>query len=426
MKANCKDTFAGQSINMNNQYLRNLIILLFLALFSNYSYAVIRLKINFSSFACYKEQNNNASNGELIIFKSNIPNAGNNYGTVAARLTISGNLTDYYFNIGSTPGYYTCVFNKPSSSQASYVTTSPMNFYTSVYLTDGQTQDFSLSCTPPDLTPPVPSSAETNTDGTSITLNFNEPIESYSYFTTEEWIIRVDGTTRSITEAIPSGNAVLFKVSPAIVNAQAVSVSLLYSDIIYDDGFNTSEPFNNFQVTNNVMSSLPIKLKHFSGMLASNGKLLSWVTEYEHNTKEIIIERSQDGSVFHVIATVQPKGPGKYNYTDKLANGRSFYRLKFVDLDGSMQVSETIMVGSAEKNQITIKVFPNPAHHTIRINSIIKEGSIKIIDSHGQETKKINWKTGDSIDVSSLKPGIYFIELVNENKVYKETLVIAY
>jgi hypothetical protein len=67
---------------MKNLYLKSLFLFLFVALFSNYSHAVIRLKINFSSFQCYKDQNNNAGYGELIIFRSNIPNAGNNYGTV--------------------------------------------------------------------------------------------------------------------------------------------------------------------------------------------------------------------------------------------------------------------------------------------------------------------------------------------------------
>jgi hypothetical protein len=411
---------------MNKLYLRNLIILLFLALFSNYSYAVIRLKINFSSFPCYSEQNNNASNGELIIFRSNFPDAGNNYETVAARLTISGNLTDYYFNIGSTPGYYTCVFNKPSSSQASYVTTSPMNFYTSVYLSDGQTQDFSLSCTPPDLTPPVPSSAETNTDGTGITLNFNEPIESYSYFTTDEWIIRVDGAIRTITEAIPSGNAVLFKVSPAITNTQNVSVSLLYSDIIYDDGFNTSEPFNDFLVVNNVNSLLPIKLKNFEGKSSPNGNSITWITESEQNTGSIILEKSKNGATFYTITSFKPKGTGKYAYTDEQSNGRSFYRLKIIDLDGSIQVSDIIVVGSPELKQPNIKISPNPARNSISIQSDLQEATMRIIDTRGQEVKRFIWKSGNKVDVSFLKPGIYFIELSNGSKIFRDRLLIAY
>lgn len=256
-------------------------------------------------------------------------------------------------------------------------------------------------------------------------MNFNENIESFSYLSPDEWIIKVNGVTRAITGAIPNGNSVIFTVSPAIANTQNISVSLLYSDIIYDEGFNTAEPFNDFVVVNNVNSLLPIKLKNFEGKSSPNGNSISWITESEENTGSIILEKSNDGARFFTISSFKPKGPGKYSFIDKQVIGKSFYRLKIIDLDGSIQLSEILFIGSSESIQTKIKISPNPARNSISINSVLKEATLRIIDNRGQEVKRTIWKSGNKVDVSFLKPGIYFIELSNGNKMYLERLLIA-
>lgn len=62
-----------------------------------------------------------------------------------------------------------------------------------------------------------------------------------------------------------------------------------------------------------------------------------------------------------------------------------------------------------------LKVYPNPASNTIKIEGAAINAPILIFDNFGKEVLKMT-NTGQAIDISALKPGIYFLQ-VNEEKV---------
>ena len=73
-----------------------------------------------------------------------------------------------------------------------------------------------------------------------------------------------------------------------------------------------------------------------------------------------------------------------------------------------------------------LNVFPNPAHEIVEISTPYKtEFSINIIDIHGKTVKKL---TGASnyivMDVSGISPGIYFVCIVSNERIFKKKLLI--
>jgi Secretion system C-terminal sorting domain len=120
------------------------------------------------------------------------------------------------------------------------------------------------------------------------------------------------------------------------------------------------------------LSLLPVKLSGFSGKLINGQAQLSWQTLTEINSDAFIIERSTDGNAFNTIGKVNAAGNSfsalDYAYTDRNApTGKSFYRLKQVDINGSYEYSKIIEITNTAATA-TINMFPNPASSYVIIN----------------------------------------------------------
>ena len=388
--------------------------------------AVIKLRITFSSadWQCYRDQNANATSAELIVWRSSIPNAGNNYETLVARYTITGPLTNFDLNVGSTAGHFTCVLNKPTASQASLTYTSPIDFHTSRYLVDGNIEPLAITCTPPDITPPTPASAATNTAGTEVAVTFNEDVDWFSNGDPADWTVKLNGTATTVTAVNISLSQVLLTVSPAIAPGATVTVD--FDDTnqsIYDNNFNAAAAFVNYPVTNNSTATLPILLRYFKGRLVGNGFELSWETTLEDQAKEMVVERSTDGSSFYAIGKLPVRGVGSvYRWVDQEGRGRRFYRLRLVDLDESYKFSP--LIAADDHTSASFRIFPNPSALILRIQSTLTDGTLSIRDLSGKECLKTGWRKGQNIDLATLPAGMYVVELVNGSTRYLERLLI--
>lgn len=231
-----------------------MVLMALLTLVTVPSMAAITAKVNFSTFSCFQDQNNGSTFGELIVWRSTFANAGNNYQTEVARLRITGNLTNYNLNLGSIAGHFTCTFVNSNYSGASYTATSPFDFNNSAYYTDGTTFDFTITCTPPDLTPPTATSAATNTTGDKITINFSEDMES-SYEDGSSLVVTEGTSTISVTGVTFSGTTAELTLATNI--SPGTTVTVAYEEGPYsltDNSFNECLSFN-LTVTNNVVAS---------------------------------------------------------------------------------------------------------------------------------------------------------------------------
>ena len=174
-----------------------------------------------------------------------------------------------------------------------------------------------------------------------------------------------------------------------------------------------------------IAAALPVALINFQGKTETFGNLLTWRTAQEINTDHFEIERSPDGRAFISIGRETAKGAASsYSFTDRTpVKELSYYRLKIVDRDGSVQYSNIIFIGEKESNGFTI--YPNPAHDelTLQTERALQSGlQVSFWNTLGQ--KMLEFSENDAsqttswqIDVSALPAGVYHCRVSDEEKV---------
>ncbi len=93
--------------------------------------------------------------------------------------------------------------------------------------------------------------------------------------------------------------------------------------------------------------TLPVTLLELKGSVQAKSIELTWRTSQEKNSKYFDILKSTDGNHFTSIGKVNASGnsntPQTYHFQDfSPATGNNFYKLKSVDLDGSISYSKSI------------------------------------------------------------------------------------
>lgn len=147
---------------------------------------------------------------------------------------------------------------------------------------------------------------------------------------------------------------------------------------------------------------------------------LGWETESANTIQSINVYRGSSLEEMNLINTL-PKNCT--SYTDAgLEIGNYYYQFKVVYNNGLESVPALTVDGeeylsfdftSASENQnITAKVYPNPATDFIKIEGIDVE-TIEVFNSLGQLVEKV--VTSQSVDVRNYQPGIYTL-IVNGNE----------
>ncbi|MGJ8661813.1 MAG: T9SS type A sorting domain-containing protein, partial [Bacteroidota bacterium] len=159
---------------------------------------------------------------------------------------------------------------------------------------------------------------------------------------------------------------------------------------------------------------LPVELINFQGYREGTINFLQWTTASEINSDYFDIERSRNGKDFESIETIQAQGnsntPVQYKTSDPgQTNSINYYRLKFVDLDGSFDYSKIISLTSEISSDLDIsKVYPNPVWDELFFNysvSRLTKVDITVLDNSG----RIVWSKQESIEGN----GVYSIETFN-------------
>lgn len=92
-------------------------------------------------------------------------------------------------------------------------------------------------------------------------------------------------------------------------------------------------------------SSIP----YFTGVVKNNRVLLTWAIDNNIETDRIEVERSHDGKNFSMVALVfgsEQAGVAEYQFYEKLRKGKSFYRLKIIHKNNTIDYSATITPGN--------------------------------------------------------------------------------
>ncbi|NVO03668.1 MAG: T9SS type A sorting domain-containing protein [Bacteroidetes bacterium] len=174
------------------------------------------------------------------------------------------------------------------------------------------------------------------------------------------------------------------------------------------------------------MTPLPIELISFN--TSKNGDktvLAKWSTASETNNDFFTIERSKDAFNYDEIGQVKGAGNSNikqdYSFVDYYPlNGINYYRLKQTDFDGKFAYSEITSINMNDAGNSGFTIFPNPAN-TVLNCLLYSEEEIDAIFRIKDITGKVLLQDGfksikQSIDISSLSAGIYFIEFRSKTR----------
>ncbi len=183
------------------------------------------------------------------------------------------------------------------------------------------------------------------------------------------------------------------------------------------------------------ITTLPVNLLEFKATPERGSIRLDWKTIKEKDLKEFSIERSVNGHDFNTIGTVAPLNNGKeiksYLYYDmNPIEGNSYYRLKIINADNSYQYSKIEDVHV----RLNYRIHPVPADDKLIISLVdenTKNRNIQIrvrtlLGSLLMENAYIlqSGQTDIEISVSSLRTGIYIVEIRDGNNLDKKRFVI--
>ncbi len=163
-----------------------------------------------------------------------------------------------------------------------------------------------------------------------------------------------------------------------------------------------------------VQNMLPITLLSFEVVATKEGAEVLWQTATENDNDFFTIERMQQ-SEFVAIAKVRGAGttntPQNYKWADrKPLPGLSYYRLKQTDFNGTSTYSEVVAL-NIERNGTP---YPNPVKDILHLDGLTIDHDSKVTVSDVTGHIVINDYAGETLDVSSLKPGIYHVAVQSE------------
>lgn len=174
-------------------------------------------------------------------------------------------------------------------------------------------------------------------------------------------------------------------------------------------------------------SIMPVRLVSFKAAARENNIMLKWQTTTEINNDGFEIQRSRDGRSWSSIHFVKGNGNSTrqhdYEFMDKTAiRGLNFYRLKQMDYNGAHSYS-SVVNALIKPSTAGVVISPNPFTDRIQIADVT--GKMTVFSQTGQLVRSISLNDDQyTYDLSSLQPGVYFIEIEDETGVIQKTQLI--
>jgi hypothetical protein len=188
--------------------------------------------------------------------------------------------------------------------------------------------------------------------------------------------------------------------------------------------------------SNSFSSALPVTLTNISGVATPSFNLIRWQTSAEVNTSHFGIERSLNGTDgFQALGDIPAWGNessgAHYTFEDREFFPIAYYRIKFVDYDGSFSYSNTVVVQRTSKQLTINKIFTRfGVSTTIQYSTPSTARSVDIIvsDISGRIIKQErNLPGGDlqSFDIQShnFAKGIYIVSISDGYSLVSEKLI---
>lgn len=215
-----------------------------------------------------------------------------------------------------------------------------------------------------------------------------------------------------------------------ISNTQQVLATDMVTHVIvtltaeHDNTSNTIEAyFDNLSLVP-TLTTLPVTLVDFHALQQPDHTVaLQWETVQEQNSKYAEVQRSADGKTYLPIGQVAAAGnsslPRGYTFIDKAPlTGRSFYRLKMVDMDGSFRYSKILQLATGAGGT-AIKVYSNPFHDQLGVQipaTAPEKLVLSLLDQTGKACLHQNYTTQKGDNFINLYPaglasGVYLLHI---------------
>lgn len=184
---------------------------------------------------------------------------------------------------------------------------------------------------------------------------------------------------------------------------------------------------------------LPVELTQFIVQSVNNVVTLNWTTATELNNQGFDIERNYDNGYWYKVGFVPGSGnsyvPIHYSFIDNpTLSGTYQYRLKQIDLDGTVEYSEIVETNIVIDKYSLGQNYPNPFNPSTTIRYEMKDAGnvqLRVYDILGNEVSVLVNSYQDAgihyvkLDASNLASGLYIYKLtVNDNVFIKKMTLL--
>lgn len=181
-------------------------------------------------------------------------------------------------------------------------------------------------------------------------------------------------------------------------------------------------------------SLLPMELIDFAAEKDKHTCVLKWRTATETNSDYFDIQRSKDAIKWESIGKVSAAGESltecSYRFTDTTPfSGNNYYRLRQIDLDGTVDYSRIEVVEFEDRITDEILVYPNPIAASFYLeypHSKYDILRIELYDIHGRKMLSQQTNTTQNrweINADELSDGIYFIHLITSTETITKKVI---
>lgn len=168
---------------------------------------------------------------------------------------------------------------------------------------------------------------------------------------------------------------------------------------------------------------LPIKFSYVNAAKSNGYNTVNWKAACSSSEVDFTVERSTDGRNFNAINTFTAsrlRCAQPFDYVDNSNNltGTVFYRIKSVEITGTITYSNIVKVTDQQKDMLLVGISPNPVINQAQLNiSTAKKDMVDlvIISMEGKivQRSSVQLHAGTSIinlDIASLQKGVYMIK----------------
>ena len=225
--------------------------------------------------------------------------------------------------------------------------------------------------------------------------------------------------------------------------ADTVGYDTIYSvaNSVNGDGIPSALDHWNFGVNFpvHITNNIPVEFVTFNGYSTEDVVNLQWSTATETNNKGFNIERQNSTSgQWEQIGFVSGNGTttekSDYSFSDlNPLSGKSLYRLKQIDYNGSFSYSKAIEVSLVPANYSLEQNYPNPFNPSTTIEyytSVPGKVVLKVFDMTGKEVESLvdeNQSAGKhsvEFNASGFASGVYIYKISTNNFSASKKLIL--